>query len=180
MNRLSAAVAGARILSASLLSASLPAVAQTRLALPVPPVPVRQAQDIGLLKCVAVLNRMSQRTLTSSYDVQSGWSRTDPARHIFQSVAALSRSGNVPANGMVALVAAPVESGSCDGVAVQMFPLAGDCQSAQKLILRNGKTIGPLLNTRIMRDAAGNRLFLLPGFDNTCIAVAVDTFVGAP
>lgn len=164
----------------AMLLAAGHAAGQSTPALPVPPVPVRQAQEIGLRQCVTVLNRMSQRTLTSSYDVQSGWSRTDPARHIFQSVAALSRSGNVPANGMVALVAAPVESGSCDGVAVQMFPLAGDCQNAQKLILRNGKTIGPLLNTRIMRDAAGNRLFLLPGFDNTCIAVAVDTFVGAP
>lgn len=164
---------------ATILAASQ-AAAQTALPLPAPSIPVRQAQEIGLSKCAAVLDRMSRRTLTSSYEVQSGWSRADPTRHIFQSVAALSRSGKIPANGIVALVAAPVESGSCDGVAVQMFPLASDCQSAQKLILRGGETIGPLLNARIMRDAAGNRLFLLPGFDNTCIAVAVDTFVGAP
>jgi hypothetical protein len=165
---------------AMLLSASRHAVAQSALVLPMPPIPVRQAQAIGMIKCVAVLDRMSRRTLTSTYDVQSGWSRNDPARHIFQSVAALSRPGNVPANGMVALVAAPVTNGDCDGVAVQIFPLAGDCQSAQKLILRGGETIGPLLNTRIMRNAAGDRLFLLPGFADTCIAVAADTFVGSP
>lgn len=149
-------------------------------ALPVPPTPVRQAQEIGLGRCAPVLDRMSRRTLTSAYDVQSGWSRNDPSRHIFQSVAVLNRPGNNPPDGLVALIAAPVTGGACDGVAVQVFPLAGDCQSAQHLILRGGKTVAPLLDARIMQDAGGNRLFLLPGFAQTCIAVAVDTFVGAP
>jgi hypothetical protein len=165
---------------AMILVASRFAAAQSTQALPVPPLPVRQAETIGMGKCVPVLERMSRVALTSPYDAQSGWSRDDPARHIFQSVAALTRPGNVPSDGMVALVAAPLAGGSCDGVAVQMFPLAGDCRRAQKLILRGGETVAPLLGTRIMRDAAGHRLFLLPGFADTCIAVAVDTFVGSP
>ena len=121
---------------------------------------------------------MARKTLTSRYDVQSGWSRTDPTRHVFQAVVALHTPGNTPPDGLTALVAAPVVAGGCDGVAVQVFPLAGDCQTAQKTLLQGGQTIGSMLNTRIMVDGRGNRVILVPAFNNTCIAVSVDTYFG--
>ena len=123
---------------------------------------------------------MSRRALKSPYDMQSGWSRTSAARHIFQSVAALHRPGSDPPDGMAALIAAPVTAGGCDGVTVQVFPLAGDCQTAQAVMLKQGRLIAPMLNTRIMQDAEGNRVFLLPGFAHTCVAVSVDTQFGSP
>ena len=148
--------------------------------LPDPPTPVRQAQTIGLGACAPVLDLMARKTLTSPYDVQSGWSRTDPSRHIFQSIAALHTPANTPPDGFAALVAAPVTAGGCDGVAVQVFPLAGDCQNAQKLMLQGGQTLGPMMDARIMLDARGNRVILLPAYNNTCIAISVDTHFGIP
>lgn len=145
------------------------------LILPDPPTPVVHARAIGLGQCASMLDLMSRQVLTSHYDVQSTWSRINPSQHIFQSVAALTRPQSKPPDGIAALVAAPVVAGGCDGVAVQIFPLAGDCQNAQKFLLKGGKTIGPLVNTRIMQDKNGNRIFLLPGFAGTCIAIAVDS-----
>lgn len=156
------------------------AAAPAPIVLPEPPTPVAQARQIGLAQCAPVLDKMARETLTSSYDVQSGWNREQPGEHVFQSVAVLNRPGNVPPDGLAALVAAPLAGGGCDGVALQVFPLAGDCQAAQKLILNGGKTLASMLNARIMLDAAGKRLFLLPGFANTCIAIAVDSTFGVP
>ncbi len=146
--------------------------------LPDPAIPVRQAQDIGLGQCASVLGTMSRDALTSPYDIQSGWSRSDPTRHVFQSVAALRTPTNNPPDGLAALIAAPVSSGGCDGVLVQVFPLAGSCQSAQKVMLQTGKLLAPMLGTRIMLDARGHRVILLPAFANTCIAISVDTRFG--
>jgi len=153
-----------------------PRPAAAPIILPDPPIPVVQARQVGLDRCAPMLNAMSHESLTTTYDVQSGWSPILPANHVFQSVAALTHPGNIPPDGFAALVAAPLASGACDGVIMQVFPLAGDCVGAQKLLLASGgRTIGPLLNTRIMVDAAGRRLFLVPGYANTCIAVAVDS-----
>ena len=63
---------------------------------------------------------------------------------------------------------------------MQVFPLAGDCPSAQKAMLKDGRLLAPMLNTRLMLDARGNRVILLPGYRNTCIAVSVDTRFGTP
>lgn len=148
--------------------------------LPDPPTPVTEALGVGLGQCAPILDKMGRETLTAAYGVQSSWSREQPERHVFQSVAVLNSPGNVPPDGFAALVAAPLAGGGCDGVALQVFPLAGDCQAAQKILLAGGKTIGEILNARIMLDAAGKRLFLLPGFNKTCIAIAVDSSFGVP
>ena len=145
--------------------------------LPDPPTPVRQAQDVGLGQCAPVLDLMSRQALTGPYDVQSAWSAGDPSHHVFQSIAALRNPANTPPDGFAALIAAPAE-GRCDGVVVQVFPLAGDCQSAQNVMLQTGKQLGPMLGTRLMLDAKGNRIILVPGFANTCIAISVDTRFG--
>ena len=153
---------------------------QPPVVLPEPPLPVQQAQAAGIGQCAPILDLMSHQTLTSRYDIQSGWSRSDPSHHIFQSVAALNNPANTPPDGFAALVAAPVTSGGCDGVALQVFPLKGDCASAQQTMLRGGKVIGQMLNSRIMLDARGNRVILLPAYNNTCIALSVETRFGAP
>ena len=141
-----------------------------------PPLPVVQARQLGLDKCAPMLDSMSRESLTTKYDIQSAWSTAAPANHVFQSVAVLSKPGNVPPDGLAALIAAPLGSGGCDGVIVQIFPLAGDCAEAQKVLLAGGgKTIGALLDGRILLDSAQRRLFLIPGYGNSCIAVAVDS-----
>ena len=123
---------------------------------------------------------MARQTLTHTYDVQSGWSRTDPAHHVFQSVAALTTPGNNPPDGLAALIAAPVTAGGCDGVVMQIYPLASDCQAAQRAMLKDGRLLAPMLTTRIMLDGRGNRVILLPAAKDTCIAVSVDTRFGTP
>lgn len=149
-------------------------------ALPDPPLPVQQAQAVGASQCVPMLDLMSRQTLTSAYDVQSGWSTSDPSRHIFQSIAVLNTPGNTPPDGFAALIAAPLSAGGCEGVSMQVFPLAGDCPSAQKAMLQGGKLIAPLMNARIMQDARSNRIVLLPAYNNTCIAITVDTRFATP
>lgn len=148
--------------------------------LPEPPIPVAQARELGLTQCAPTIDKMARDILTAPYEAQSGWSGEAPAAHVFQSVAALSRAGNIPPDGLAALAALPAPGGGCEGVTLQVFPLAGDCPSVQKALLNGGRELGPLLNARIMLDAGGRRLFLLPGFKSTCIAVAVDSvFSGA-
>jgi hypothetical protein len=149
------------------------------LVLPDPPTPVQQIQQLGITRCVNVMNKMSRETLNRNYDVQSGWNRDAPAQHVFQSVAVLNSPQSTPQDGLTALVATPTPNGSCDGVALQVFPLAGDCASDQKLMEAGGSTTRPLINARIMFDTNGKRLFLVPGFGKTCIAVAVDSIFGA-
>lgn len=157
-----------------------PGPAAEPVVLPDPPTPVIHAREVGLGQCAPILERMSRQTLTGRYDVQSGWFRADASRHIFQSLAALTRPGNTPPDGIAALVAAPVAAGGCDGVALQVFPLAGDCQTAQKAMLADGTLLAPMLNTRIMLDGRGNRILLLPAYNDTCIAIAVDSYFGTP
>jgi hypothetical protein len=41
-----------------------------------------------------------------------------------------------------------------------------------------GSVSTPMLNAKIMFDRNNKRIFLLPGFANTCIAVAVDSTFG--
>ncbi|MDE8344006.1 MAG: hypothetical protein POG24_09325 [Acidocella sp.] len=124
---------------------------------------------------------MAKETLTANYAVQSAWNRTNPANHSFQSVAVLNKPDNLPPDGLAALVVTPLANGTCDGVTLQVFPLAGTCPAVQSVILSSGgRILGPLLNSRVMIDAAGKRLILLPGFNNTCMAISVHTTYGAP
>jgi hypothetical protein len=155
-----------------------PQAADTPVVLPEPPTPVTQVQQIGLPQCTGVMNKMSRETLTRTYDVQSGWNREAPTQHVIQSVAVLNSPKNVPQDGLVALVATPTPNGACDGVALQVFPLAGDCDSVKKVLENGGSTARPILNTQIMFAPDGKRLFLLPGVGKTCIAVAVDSTFG--
>ncbi|WP_413989479.1 hypothetical protein ACMDCR_26515 [Labrys okinawensis] len=145
--------------------------------LPEPPLPVQQAQKLGMTQCLGMVDQISRGTLNSQYDVQSGWNGQAPAQHAFQSVAVIQRPEVMPANGLAAIIATPTPGG-CDGVAVQVFPLASDCSTAQKYMQSTGSTPTPILNTQIMIDRNGKRVFLLPGVNKTCIAVSVDSSFG--
>ena len=149
------------------------------LVLPSPPTPVIDMAEAGVTQCVPMFDQMSRQVLTRAYKAQSGWSKADPSRHVFASIAALSSPGNTPSDGIAALIAAPREAG-CDGVTIQIFPLAGDCPSAAKVMLQSGSTMTPLMNTRVLTDNAGHRIILMPGSANTCVAVSVDTLFGDP
>ena len=148
------------------------------IALPEPPIPVQQVRQVGLTQCAGVVDRMSRESLTRTYDTQAGWNRESPTKHVFQSVAVLNSPQNMPKDGLAAIIAAPTPDGSCDGVAMQVFPLATDCESVQKLMEKGGSTSRPILDTQIMTDRSGKRLFLLPGAGKTCVAVAIDSTFG--
>lgn len=155
-----------------------PAVAPAPAPLPEPPLPVQQAQKLGMTQCLGMVDQMSRGALNNQYDVQSGWNGQAPTQHVFQSVAVIERPEVMPANGLAAIIATPTPGGTCDGVAVQVFPLASDCGTAQKYMQSAGSTPTPILNTQIMIDRAGKRVFLLPGVNKTCIAVSVDSSFG--
>ncbi|MGJ4854283.1 hypothetical protein ACN6KF_000211 [Labrys sp. La1] len=146
--------------------------------LPEPPLPVQQIRQFGTTSCTSLVDQMSRGSLNSKYDVQSGWNRQAPAQHVFQSVAVIDRPEVTPANGLAAIIATPTPSGSCDGVTVQVFPLASDCATAQTYMRSTGASPIPILNTQIMIDRNGKRIFLLPGVNKTCIAVSVDSSFG--
>ena len=162
----------------ALQAPAAPATAPVPVVLPDPPTPVAQALGVGMTACAPMLSAMAHDTLTSAYDVQSGWHRGDPTHHVFQTVAGLNTPANAPPDSFVALIAAPVGDGNCDGVSVQILPLAATCAIAQKVIETGGKSLGALLGSQIMVDGAGKRLILLPGAANTCIAISVDSRFG--
>ncbi len=134
---------------------------------------------MGLNQCAPLLDKMVSEKVTGQTDHISGWSPQNPSQHLFQSVYAVTHEGNPP-DAIAAVIAAPTTAGVCDGAAVQVFPLGQDCASVQKAVENGGRLTGMLLNSRIMADANGARLFLLPGFNNTCIIVAVDSYLQAP
>lgn len=148
--------------------------------LPEPPLPVQQLSQLGATPCATLVDQMSRGSLNSKYDVQSGWNRQAPVQHVFQSVAVIERPEVAPANGLAAIIAAPTSASSCDGVIVQIFPLASDCQTAQNYMRSAGATAIPILSTQIMIDRNGKRVFLLPGVNKTCTAVSVDSSFGLP
>ncbi|MBA8903047.1 hypothetical protein [Phyllobacterium sp. P30BS-XVII] len=161
-----------------IMSKPVPAAPVVPITLPEPPLPVQQIQQIGLTQCAAMVDRISRGSLNNQYDVQSGWNRTAPTQHLFQSVAITRRPDVIPANGLTAIVASPTPDGACDGLTVQIFPLASDCATAQAYMQSTGATAIPILDTQIMVDHTGKRIFLLPGINKTCIAVSVDTTFG--
>jgi len=152
-----------------------PAPPPAAVVLPDPATPVAQALELGMTDCVPALTAMAHDTLTSNYDVQSGWHRGDQVHHVFQTIAGLNAPANTPPDSFVALIAAPVSAGGCDGVSVQVLPLAGACDTAQEVIQKDGKNLGALLGTKLMLDGKGKRLILLPGAANTCIAITVES-----
>jgi hypothetical protein len=146
--------------------------------LPEPPLPTQKAKLLGLTQCIGAIDKMSRDVLNKDYNIQSGWDRQNPTQHTFQSVAILNNPRAKPADGLAAIVATPTPNGACDGVTLQVFPLAGSCARALTILKGpTGKAI-PLKDARIVFDSNGRRFFLLPGFADTCIAVAVDSTFG--
>ena len=143
------------------------------------PLPVQQVEEIGLTQCSSIVEQMSQAGLQGSFQSQSGWHGKDPAKHLFQSVAILQRPDVSPGNGLVAMVASPTNKTGCDGALVQVFPLSGNCETAELKMTENGAVHTPIANIKMMVTSSGDRMFLLPGANDTCVAVSVDSFFGS-
>lgn len=152
----------------------------TALALPEPPIPAQHAAQAGITRCVPAVDQLARSALTSPYNAQSTWNQSNPSTHVFQSVAGVRNAKNNPPSGMVAIIAAPVATEGCDAVAVEVYPLAGTCADVQKLAAKGGETETSLEDIRVITDIQKRRLFLLPGYGNTCIAVSVNSFFGPP
>jgi hypothetical protein len=145
-------------------------------ALPAIPIPVEHVQNAGIGQCKDMVGKMSREVLTSQYDAQSGWNIKDPADHVFQSVAGVVYPRNIPPNALAALIAAPMGPEHCDGVAVQVYPLAQPCDKVQNFVSANTKPLATLMNIRVVLDARKTRLFLLPGLGKSCIAISVTSY----
>lgn len=180
MNKVLAGVGLSLALAGQAVAQVLPGLQRSE---PLPPqpnvmTPGQQATAAGVGQCTPLINRMAAESVAGRWDQTSGWHRTNPGQHLFQSVVGMAHEGNPP-DAMAAIIAAPVPAGGCDGATVRVFPLGGDCATVQTAIQNGGRFIGMMLNIRIMLDANNSRLMLLPGYNNTCIAVAVDSFFDA-
>jgi hypothetical protein len=154
-------------------AAKTPAAPTPRFTPPDPPLPVAQARQAGATACLPLIDALSRRLLQGPYDVQSGWDRLDPAHHSFQSVAGLALgSPDHAADGLAALFAAPLANGACEGASVEVYPLATDCAAAASS-LSGARDAGALQRSRVLFDANGRRVILVPGFRGTCVAVSV-------
>ena len=144
---------------------------------PAVPTPAQEAAQHGLAQCGRIIDRMAGQTiLTPNYTQSSLWHAADPGKHVFQSIAGLSMP-NAPPDTFVSLIAAPVAPGVCDGVAMQVIPLAVDCAAAETAVRgTGGQTIFPLRNSKVMLDSNRDRMMLLPGANNTCIALSVKSY----
>jgi hypothetical protein len=146
---------------------------------PSPPTPVAHAVSAGLGRCAPALGDMSHDTLYTAYDAQSGWDLKAPNSHIFQSVVGLRYPKNKPQNALVALIAAPIGAGGCDGVAVEVYPVATTCAATAAFAQKGGKQLADLVGVKVVLDAKSSRLFLLPGDGSTCIVVSVKSYYAA-
>ena len=142
--------------------------------------PAAHAKNAGLGVCEGMLDKMSREIFRGPHAVQSGWNIKDPPNHVFQSVAGLRNASNKPPNALAALIAAPNPVRDCDGVAVQVYPLAIPCAAVQETAQKGGETIANLEGVRVVLDARKARLFFLPGGGATCVVVSVTSYFSAP
>ena len=147
---------------------------------PTVPDPVTHAKEAGLEACAPMLDKMSKEVFRGPYAVQSGWNIKDPTNHVFQSVAGLRNSANKPPNALAALIAAPNPTRDCDGVAVQVYPVAAPCSVVQDAAQKGGQQLAVLEGVRVILDARKTRLFLLPGVGPNCVVVSVVSYFSAP
>lgn len=125
-----------------------------------------------------MIDQLARAAATVPYNAQSIWNPIAPDQHMFQSVLGLSNPKNKPSAGVSALVAAPVASGGCDAVTVEVYPLAVNCEQAATAFAKGGEVRTQLKEVKIVTDAQQRRVILIPGFANTCVAMAVDTVFG--
>lgn len=157
-----------------------PAAAPVAPVLPEPPIPTQHANQAGMGRCVPAIDQLARSALGVPYNAQSIWNQAHPAEHVFQSVAGLKNPKNNPSGGMVALIGAPVGNEGCDAVAVEVYPLAGTCAEVQRVMAKGGEVETSLEDIKVISDPQKRRLFLMPGFGNSCIAVSVNSFFGPP
>jgi hypothetical protein len=146
-----------------------------------PPTSAQEAAAKGLTHCAPMIDRMVTESVNAPNVSQatqqtSLWATQNAERHIFQSVIGVSQPGNPP-DALVAVVAAPLSPTACDGAAVRIYPLAVPCDTADAAVRNGGQFLFMLKNTRVLLDANRQRLMLLPGANNTCIAVAVESYI---
>jgi hypothetical protein len=146
--------------------------------LPEPPIPVQHLARAGIPQCQNNVDALARRALTTTYNAQSMWNVNDPAHHVFQSVAGVHNPKNAPPSGMVAIIAAPLAPEKCDTVAVEVFPLAKNCADIQRLMTKGGEVETGLEDIKIITGTDQRRVFLMPGFGNTCVAVTVNSLYG--
>ncbi|MEI7932168.1 MAG: hypothetical protein WCI21_03825 [Alphaproteobacteria bacterium] len=148
---------------------------------PAAPTPAQEAAQHGFAQCGAIIDKMTANSIGGPYAQSSMWHTQDTNKHVFQSVAGITLPSS-PQDALAALISAPLPGNVCDGVAVQVIPLAVDCANAENLVKNGGGGLALMLrNTRVMLDANRDRLMLLPGASNTCIAVSVKSyFYGDP
>lgn len=139
--------------------------------------PSQDAASIGMAQCGQLLDKMSTQTVNGQAEQTSGWLAKDPSKHIFQSVIGISQPGTPP-DALATLAVAPMVGNTCEGVATGVYPLPVDCNTAD-LAVRNsgGKMLSTLKNVRVMLDGNGERLMLLPGAKDTCIAISAKSFI---
>lgn len=152
-----------------------PVVAPT---LPDPPIPAQHLVQAGIEQCKTGVDQVSRQALNAPYNAQSVWSQVDPTHHVFQSVAGVKNPKNAPPSGMVAIIAAPLAPEKCDTVAVEIYPLAKSCPEVQKMLARGGEVETSLEDIKVITDLQKRRVFLMPAFNDTCVAVTVNSFFG--
>jgi hypothetical protein len=115
---------------------------------------------------------------TVNFTTQSMWHTADPGKHIFQSVVGIAMP-NTPSDSLAALVTAPIAPNTCEGVATQVIPLAQDCNTVEASIRAGsggGGQLRPLRGVRVLLDSNSDRVLLLPGAKDTCIAISVKSY----
>ncbi len=137
--------------------------------------PAQEAAAHGLRQCGGIIDKMVSNSVNGDNAQSSMWRTQDADKHIFQSVIGISQPGTPP-DALAAIISAPLGNGTCDGAAVGIYPLAVDCTTAEAAVKNGGRLLFMLRNSRVMLDANNERLFLLPGANNTCIAVAVKSY----
>lgn len=145
-------------------------------ALPDPPIPSQHLAQAGIGQCIPGTTQVAQGALAAPSNAQSTWNQVAPTQHVFQSVVGIKNSRNNPPGGMVAIIAAPLPNDKCDVVAMEVYPLAGSCAEVQRVMAKGGEVETALEDIKVITDVQKRRLFLMPGFGNTCVAVSVNSF----
>jgi hypothetical protein len=115
----------------------------------------------------------SAAVIDTTHAAISSWGTAAPNDNLFLSIVGLSYPSKTTPSAAAVVLAAPLGPKKCEGMTVQIYPLASSCSATQALLIRDGRTIATLHDLPVVETKSGMREVLIPTAGGGCVVVAV-------